>query len=118
MSTINRVIGNISSSLMIVKGLVYKLNFGIDNANGTNDIQSKPSVTPFREGRLETLYNYNRNRLIENYLTYTWVKDPHNVSALAGHSYQRIFLQGRNYSINRFTPNAVEPQYNPGTGQL
>jgi iron complex outermembrane receptor protein len=118
MSTINRVIGNISSSLMIVKGLVYKLNFGIDNANGTNDIQSKPSVTPFREGRLETLYNYNRNRLLENYLTYTWVKDPHNVSALAGHSYQRIFLQGRNYSINRFTPNAVEPQYNPGTGQL
>jgi iron complex outermembrane receptor protein len=45
-------------------------------------------------------------------------KNPHNVSALAGHSYQRIFLQGRNYSINRFTPNSVEPQYNPGTGQL
>ncbi|RXK59362.1 TonB-dependent receptor [Lacibacter luteus] len=118
MSTINRVIGSISPSLTIVKGLVYKLNFGIDNSNGTNDIQSKPSVTPFREGRLETFYNYNRNRLIENYLTYNWVKNPHNVSALAGHSYQRIFLQGRNYSINRFTAGGVEPQYNPGTGQL
>lgn len=118
MSTINRVIGSISPSLTIVKGLVYKLNFGIDNSNGTNDIQSKPNVTPFREGRLETFYNYNRNRLIENYLTYNWVKNPHNVSALAGHSYQRIFLQGRNYSINRFTFGGVEPQYNPGTGQL
>jgi iron complex outermembrane receptor protein len=118
MSTINRVLGNISGSLKIVKGLVYKLNFGIDNSNGTNDIQTKPSVTPFREGRIETFYNYNRNRLIENYITYNWVKNPHNISALAGHSYQRIFLQGRNYSINRFTPNSVEPQYNPGTGQL
>jgi TonB-linked SusC/RagA family outer membrane protein len=118
MSTINRVIGSISPSLTIVKGLVYKLNFGIDNSNGTNDIQSKPNVTPFREGRLETFYNYNRNRLIENYLTYNWAKNPHNVSALAGHSYQRIFLQGRNYSINRFTFGGVEPQYNPGTGQL
>jgi TonB-dependent starch-binding outer membrane protein SusC len=118
MSTINRVIGSISPSLKIAKGLVYKLNFGIDNSNGTNDIQTKPSTTPFREGRLETFYNYNRNRLIENYFTYNWVKNPHNVSALAGHSYQRIFLHGRNYSINRFTPNGVEPQYNPGTGQL
>jgi len=118
MNTINRVIGSISSSLKIVKGLIYKLNFGIDNSNSTNDIQTKPSTTPFREGRLETFYNYNRNRLIENYVTYSWVKNPHNVSALAGHSYQRIFLQGRNYSINRFTPNSVEPQYNPGTGQL
>ena len=118
MSTINRVIGSISSSLKIVKGLVYKLNFGIDNSNGTNDIQTKPSTTPFREGRLETFYNYNRNRLIENYVTYNWVKNPHNVSALAGHSYQRIFYQGRNYSINRFTVGGVEPQYDPGTGQL
>ena len=117
-NTINRVVGSISSSLKLVKGLVYKFNFGIDNANGTNDIQTKPSVTPFREGRLETFYNYNRNRLVENYVTYSWVKSPHNVSALAGHSYQRIFVQGRNNSINRFTPGGVEPQYNPGTGQL
>ncbi|WP_276502818.1 SusC/RagA family TonB-linked outer membrane protein [Terrimonas pollutisoli] len=118
MSTINRVVGSISSSLRIVKGLVYKLNFGIDNSNGTNDIQSKPSTVPVRLGRLETLYNYNRNRLVENYLTYTWIKSDHNLSALAGHSYQRIFIQGRSNSINNFPVNPVEPQYNPGQGQL
>jgi iron complex outermembrane receptor protein len=39
------------------------------------------------------------------------------VSALAGYSYQKIFLQGRNYSINRFAISPVEPQYNPGLGQ-
>jgi iron complex outermembrane receptor protein len=118
MSTINRVIGSISPSFKIVKGLVYKLNFGIDNSNGTNDIQSLPSTAPFREGKLETFYNYNRNKLIENYLTYSWIKTHHNLSALAGHSYQRIFVQGRNNSINRFPVSSVEPQYNPGLGQL
>ena len=117
-NTINRVLGSISTSLKIVKGLVYKFNFGIDNANGTNDIQTKPSTTPFREGRLETFYNYNRSRLVENYVTYNWVKSPHNVSALAGHSYQRIFVQGRNNSVNRFPVGPVEPQYNPGLGQV
>ena len=118
MITINRVIGSISPSFKIVKGLVYKLNFGIDNSNGTNDIQSLPSTAPFRDGRLETFYNYNRNRLIENYLTYTWNKTHHNASVLAGHSYQRIFVEGRNNSINRFPVSPVEPQYNPGLGQL
>ena len=73
-NTINRVLGSISTSLRIIKGLVYRFNFGIDNANGTNDIQTRPSVTPFREGRLETFYNYNRSRLVENYVTYNWVK--------------------------------------------
>lgn len=118
MITINRVVGSISPSFRIIKGLVYKLNFGIDNSNGTNDYQQLVSTAPIREGRLETFYNYNRNRLVENYLTYAWKNDVHNVSALAGHSYQRIFIQGRNNSINRFPNVLVEPQYNPGLGQL
>lgn len=118
MSKINRVVGNISPSFKIIKGLVYKLNFGIDNSNGTNDIQSLPSAVPVRLGRLETFYNYNRNRLIENYLTYSFSRSEHNATALAGYSYQRIFVQGRNNSINNFPIVPVEPQYNPGLGQL
>ena len=116
--TINRVVGSLSPSLKIMKGLVYKLNFGIDNSNGTNDIQSRPSTVPLRLGRLETVYNYNRNTLIENYLTYSWIKSPHNILALAGHSYQKIFIQGRNNSINNFPVSPVAPIYNPGLGQL
>ena len=116
-TTINRVIGNISPSLKIVKGLVYKLNFGIDNSNAARDLQALPNAVPLREGRLESYYNYNRNTLIENYLTYSWNSTHHNVSALAGHSYQKIFIQGRNSSINRFPIGQVEPIYNPGLGQ-
>jgi iron complex outermembrane receptor protein len=117
-TTINRVIGNISPSIKIMKGLVYKLNFGIDNSTSTRDVVSLPSTVPFREGRLETFYNNNRNTLVENYLTYSFNTTHHNVSALAGQSYQKIFVQQRDNSINRFVVGGVDPIYNPGVGQL
>ncbi len=114
---INRVVGNITPSLKLAKGLVYKMNFGIDNSTGTRDIQALPNAVPQRDGRLETYYTINRNTLVENYITYTSRIGKHDFSAMAGHSYQKIFLQGRNYSINRFPISSVEPQYNPGLGQ-
>lgn len=114
---INRVIGNITPSVKIAKGLIYKLNFGVDHSTGTRDFQALPSAVPERDGRLETFYTINRNTLIENYITYNTNFREHSITALAGHSYQKIFLQGRNYSINRFPISPVEPQYNPGLGQ-
>ncbi|MDQ6608784.1 MAG: SusC/RagA family TonB-linked outer membrane protein, partial [Bacteroidota bacterium] len=117
-TTINRVIGNISPSLKIVKGLIYKLNFGIDNSTATRDVENLPSTVPFRDGRLENIYNWNQNTLVENYLTYSWNNTHHTVSVLGGHSYQKIFVQQRNNSINRFVVGGVDPIYNPGVGQL
>jgi iron complex outermembrane receptor protein len=114
---INRILGNLSASVKIIEGLTYKFNFGIDNSNGTRDFQQMPTAVPVREGRLETFYTTNRNTLVENYLTYNFKLGEHGFSALAGHSYQKIFLQGRNYSINRFAITGIEPQYNPGLGQ-
>ena len=116
-TTVNRVIGSITPSLTLAKGLVYKLNFGIDNATSTRDLQSLASAVPQQDGRLETITTLNRNRLIENYITYTFNNDIHGLTALAGHSYQKIFLQGRNSSINKFPISPIEPIYNPGLGQ-
>lgn len=112
----NRVIGSISPSLRIIKGLTYKMNIGIDNSTATRDIQSLPYVLPQRDGRLETYNQINRNRLIENYLTYNTRFGDHNLSALVGHSYQDIYLQGRGWSINKFPITPVEPIYNPSLG--
>lgn len=114
---INRILGNLSPSLKILKNLVYKLNFGIDLSYGSRDIQSLPNAVPLRDGRLETINTYNKNTLIENYFTYTYNRGDHNITALAGHSYQKIYIQGRSYSINKFAISPVEPQYNPGLGQ-
>jgi len=116
-TTINRVIGNISPSLKIMKGLTYKLNLGVDNSTATRDIQSIANAIPLRDGRLETYYTYNRNTLVENYFTYNFKISEHNFSALAGHSYQKVFVQGRSMSINKFPITPVEPLYNPGIGQ-
>jgi TonB-linked SusC/RagA family outer membrane protein len=116
-TSINRVIAGITGTLKLWKGLSYKLNLGIDNATSNRDLEALPSTVPFREGRLDYYNNLNRNTLVENYLTYNWTKDKHNVSALGGYSYQKIFVQGRNSSINRFAISPVEPIYNPGLGQ-
>ncbi|MDR6196441.1 TonB-dependent receptor [Siphonobacter sp. SORGH_AS_0500] len=113
----NRVIASISPSVTLIKGLVYKLNFAVDQSSAAQDLQSLPNEVPFQEGRLETTNTYNTNRLIENYLTYSFSRNEHNFSALAGHSYQRIFLQGRTNSINKFPISDIEPIYNPGLGQ-
>ncbi|MBA4057667.1 MAG: SusC/RagA family TonB-linked outer membrane protein, partial [Marivirga sp.] len=112
-----RIIGNISPSFEIIKGLVYKLNFGVDNSNSDRDVQSKPSTTPQQIGDLDSYFVNNKNSLIENYITYNFNKGLHNVSVLAGHSYQKIFVQTRRWSIDRFADNGIEPRYNPGLGQ-
>ncbi|MHA4896360.1 SusC/RagA family TonB-linked outer membrane protein [Pedobacter sp. PWIIR3] len=116
-TTTNRVLGNISPSFRIIEGLIFKMNVGVDNSTATRDVVNLPNAVPFRDGRLETFYNTNRNTLIENYLTYNWSNSVHNISALAGHSYQKIFVQQRNNSINRFLVGGIDPIYNPGVGQ-
>lgn len=117
-TTIDRVIGNITPSLTIVKGLVYRMNLGIDNSTATRDLQSLASTQPQQDGRFVTINTKNENRLIENYLTYTLQGNRHSLTALAGHSYQRIFVQGRSFSINKFPVSDIEPLNNPGLGQL
>ncbi|MFT3749566.1 MAG: SusC/RagA family TonB-linked outer membrane protein [Agriterribacter sp.] len=116
-ATVNRVLGNISPTLRIIKGLTYKLNFGIDNSTGIRDIVTSSSAVPQRDGKFETQTTLIRNKLIENYLTYTTDIGKHNVSALAGHSYQNIFYQYRMFNITKLPLNDLDPTYNPGIGQ-
>jgi TonB-linked SusC/RagA family outer membrane protein len=113
----NRVLASISPSVTIIKGLVYKLNFGLDNSTAIQDRQTLPNTVPFEIGRLENYQLKNSNRLIENYLTYTVSNKLHSFSALVGHSYQHISLSGKNFSINKFPISDIEPIYNPGLGQ-
>ncbi len=112
-----RIIANVSPSFRIIDGLVYKLNLGADYSTATQDLQSLASAVPQQDGRFETVASVNRNTLIENYLTYTLNRPNHGLTALIGHSYQRFFIQGRSFSINKFPISPIEPIYNPGLGQ-
>lgn len=116
-TTINRVVANLSPSYKLTKDLVYKLNMGVDNAGSTRDLQSLANALPQQDGRLDSYYTTNRNLLIENYFTYTRSIGNHNLTALLGHSYQNFFIQGRNWSINKFPISPIEPIYNVGLGQ-
>ena len=113
----NRVIASITPSVKLFEGLVYKLNFGIDHSTSTRDLQSLANEEPFQEGRFQTIGRKNSNQLIENYLTYTLNQDRLSLTALLGHSYQKLFVQERSFSINRLPLTEVEPIYNPGIGQ-
>jgi iron complex outermembrane receptor protein len=117
LTTTNRLIGNISPSVEIIKGLVYKLNFGIDNSSSVRDLISMPSLAPPQDGRFEAQYTAITNRLIENYLTYTMDKDDHNLSVMAGYSYQKFFLRYRSFSINKFAISELDPINIPQNGQ-
>ena len=116
-NTTNRFIANISPSIRLAKGLVYKLNYGYDNSTSVRDVQSLANLVPQQNGRLDTYNTSNQNSLIENYLTYNFEQGDHNFSVLVGHSYQKIKYLWRTWSINKFPVVPTEPIYNPGIGQ-
>ena len=116
-NTINRFIANISPSVKLTNGLVYRMNFGYDNSTSVRDVQTLASNVPKIDGRLDTYNTSNQNNLIENYLTYNLDLGDHSFAALLGHSYQKIQYQWRTFSINKFPIVPTEPIYNPGIGQ-
>lgn len=108
---------NITPSFEIIKGLVYKLNFGYENTSNDSDYQEMPSEDPYVEGRLVQNFYNATSTLIENYLTYDINIDQHNISLLGGYSYQRSEGRYRSWNIDQFEANGIEPRYNPGLGQ-
>lgn len=116
-TTINRVLANLSASLKLGESFTWKTSVSVDNANSTQDVQQIPSEVPQQLGRFETYEGKNRNYLIENYLTYSYETTRSVLTAMAGFSYQNIFVQERGFSINTFPLSDIEPRYNPGLGQ-
>jgi iron complex outermembrane receptor protein len=116
----NRILATISPSIEIVKGLVYKLNLGVDYSATNRDQQYKPfggvvNESNVSNGSLSSLIGANTNKLVENTLTYNWRKADHSLILLAGHSYQSFLEEGRNFVYNGFANNNIEPRYQDQT---
>ncbi len=115
----NRIFGNISPSLKIVKGLTYKLNLGLDYSTTTRDVQQSPyALVGINEGTLTTYSNTNRTSQIENTLTYNLANENHDVTILAGHSYLENYYTLKRWSYENFPDNGVEPRYQMSLGNL
>ncbi|MBC6992851.1 TonB-dependent receptor [Neolewinella lacunae] len=112
----NRILANISPSIEIVKGLVYKLNLGIDYSTTDRDVQfiPYPSIADFELGSVSTTFNPNTNSQAENTLTYSFVKERQSISLLAGHSFQKTEVSGKGFFTSGFPDNGVEPRYQIG----
>jgi TonB-linked SusC/RagA family outer membrane protein len=116
----NRILASISPSIELVKGLVYKLNLGVDYSTTNRDIQFKPFPEIVNEanisnGSLTNTISANRNELVENTLTYNWNKDVHSVVLLAGHSYQKFLDEARSVNFLGFANNNIDPRYQDQT---
>jgi TonB-dependent starch-binding outer membrane protein SusC len=116
----NRILASISPSIEIVKGLVYKLNLGVDYSITNRDEQFIPfpgvvNESNISDGSLATTISSNTNELVENTLTYNWKKDVHSVVILAGHSYQNFLNEARVTTYRGFANNGIEPKYQDQT---
>lgn len=109
----NRILANIAPSMEIFKGLVYRLNLGVDYASTNRDVQRTPFVLleGFEEGFLNTTATINSNTLIENTLTYTYNQSKHNLTLLAAHSYQETRFEQKAFELDGFANNGIEPRF-------
>ncbi|SUX44462.1 SusC/RagA family TonB-linked outer membrane protein [Chryseobacterium indoltheticum] len=110
----NRILANISPSVEIIKGLTYKLNFGVDYSTADRIIQNIPHAVPVEIGSLDLNYFSNNNTLVENTLTYKFKINRHDFNVLAGHSYQKFMMIERGWDYSVFPNNGIEPQYQIG----
>jgi iron complex outermembrane receptor protein len=112
----NRILANISPSIEIVDGLTYKLNFGVDYSATNRNQQYKPYPAVINEsdvsnGVLDAAVSANTNQLVENTLTYNRNQGVHNVTVLAGHSFQEFFDETRITTYRGFADNNIDPIY-------
>ncbi|MBX2894683.1 MAG: TonB-dependent receptor [Cyclobacteriaceae bacterium] len=120
LATNNRILASISPSVELVKGLVYKLNLGVDYSATNRDVQFKPFPQVVNEanisnGSLINTVSANSNELVENTLNYNWNKSVHSVALLAGHSYQKFLNEDRSVTFRGFANNNIEPKYQDQT---
>ena len=105
-----RVLANFSGEYEIIKGLKYKLNFGLDRTNAERRVNQNKQLTYLSNKGEANINNIiANNKLIENYLTYaTKINDDHTFNFLLGHSYQNFNGITNNTNVQGFTVEGVK----------
>ncbi len=113
----SRLLANIAPSIEIIKGLTYRLNLGLDYSSTNRDVQTEPYalLEGLELGSLTSIATQNQNQLVENTLTYNLEAGRNNLVFLAGHSYQKTFVEQKSFSLSGFANNDVEPQFQDQT---
>ncbi|WP_206604255.1 SusC/RagA family TonB-linked outer membrane protein [Aquimarina sediminis] len=101
-----RVLGDFSAELELMKGLSYKLNFGVDRSNSERQSALSGDLNVARVAGLgiaSVSTVFSSNLLLEHTLNYKKeFGDIHSINALAGYSYQSFKVKGRTFSATNF----------------
>ncbi len=106
-ATVRRFVGNakIDYDLPWVEGLTATVNGGYDvsNSNGfTRTPNNFPTSSTGFDGSRNNYINEAKNYLFDAYLTYQREFGDHNITATAGHSYQRFEFDNSSRNVTRF----------------
>lgn len=116
-----RVLGNVTFTYAITKGLKLKVNAGIDNNWNRFDYYAPRSLSLFSaSGGASKNYGNSSTFVNENLLSYTKAFNKHNIDALAGATYQQSKSENLNsgtftgfltdiYQDNNLAAAAVRP---------
>ncbi|WP_164110730.1 MULTISPECIES: TonB-dependent receptor [Sphingobacterium] len=101
----DRILGNITASLDIIKGLKYKINLASDRSNASRKVTQHHSLIYLTNKGTVDISNVEQNSsLAENFLTYDFnVDNKHRFNLLAGHSYQQFKAQSYKLTEEGFT---------------
>ncbi|WP_374163853.1 SusC/RagA family TonB-linked outer membrane protein [Arcticibacter sp. MXS-1] len=111
-----RVLGNTDISFRILKGLEYKLNFGIDRSVAERNTTIFPNITDLNPtGRYVEFHMDSKSLLLEHYLNYNLILDKHKLEALGGFSYQKFQRSGSSFALTAISKAQTDvlPENNP-----
>jgi len=116
----DHILGNLSASYQIIKGLTYKINLGVDHTNATRKVSENAQLTYLVNGGQASISNVELNNiLMENYLTYDKQLNKNNhLTVLLGQSYQKFDNTGYNLSVNGFHVKGILYTDNLGYGDF
>jgi TonB-linked SusC/RagA family outer membrane protein len=106
----NRILASISGELEIIKGLDYKINFGIDNSVAVRRINQSQKLNYMVSdmGRGDINNRELTTYLVEHTLTYSnTFAGIHRINALAGFSYQHFLIRGYNIITRGYESDEV-----------
>ncbi|UKJ07777.1 TonB-dependent receptor [Solitalea lacus] len=114
----DRVLGNISGSFEIIKGLKYKINLAADQSNASRKVmQNQNLIYLTNKGTVDISNVSLSSNLIENYLTYDFnINENNRFNVLAGHSYQQFKTYSYKFSEDGFTITDFDYINNLGLG--
>ena len=110
-----RVLGNLAGSFEIVKGLTYKLNYGLDYGHNHNytftptfNFSDSPGNGGFSDfNRLDERNDWGVSQLIEHTLNYKNTFGKHTLDLLAGYGWQESNWRRLGAQVNTFPSNDI-----------